>query len=553
MTLCNATTSTDARQDSFRWSSSQRAKIFDAFDDPLNPARSHRSFACENHIPHSTFNDWLSAAPSDLPPRFLHFFRSSDGSAFLRRLVLSSLLVFHHQNSCGLRPITDFLKLLQLDSFVGCSYGALYDLDQSLQDDILQFAQEQRSALAPKMPQKDIAILADEHFHSDRPCLVALEPLSGFLLLETYADNRSCETWCSALQEATKDLPVTIVALGSDQAAALIKTAEQLNAQHFPDLFHLQRDLTAGIFSSFGRSISRLDNDLEKIEERIEACGGYEAADELFTAEQVEQLVDLCLQEQTVQKVKQGEMEKLQTVKDAVKAISEAHHPFDIETGKTRTAEQMKEEITSALDELEKKANEEEMPEKTKEAVKKGRKWMDLLVGSMTWFLLHVNEELEKMEVNEEMMRQIREELLPGMYWKEAASRAKTSEERRQKAENAERLLAKARRPEGEMGKLSEQERREIEERCRSLVGKYVRASSAVEGRNARHSLYKHGQTRLRQRRMKVLNAVQNWVSKDAEGKTAAEKFFEQKHTDAFEWLLRKLRDLPRPVAQRAS
>jgi len=64
------------------------------------------------------------------------------GRAFLRRLVLALLLVFHHRSPGGLRLIGSFLELVDLHHFVASSYGALYDLDQSLQTDLDLFAQQ---------------------------------------------------------------------------------------------------------------------------------------------------------------------------------------------------------------------------------------------------------------------------------------------------------------------------------------------------------------------------------------------------------------------------
>jgi hypothetical protein len=72
-----------------------------------------------------------------------------------------------------------------------------------------------------------------------------------------------------------------------------------------------------------------------------------------------------------------------------------------------------------------------------------------------------------------------------------------------------------------------------------------------VEGRNGRLSLHHHGQGRLSAARLKALGVVHNYLSRRADGTTAAERFFGSKPRDVFGWLLERLPELPRPAARR--
>jgi hypothetical protein len=92
------------------------------------------------------------------------------------------------------------------------------------------------------MPQQQISLCEDETFHP-QICLVAIEPVSNYLLLEEYSPKRDAETWNQALDERLAGWSVTVWQVTSDEAKALIAHAEKhLGAQHSPDLFHVQHE-----------------------------------------------------------------------------------------------------------------------------------------------------------------------------------------------------------------------------------------------------------------------------------------------------------------------
>jgi hypothetical protein len=152
MTPPQASPRPQPRQDPFRWSRQDRARVHAAFSDPFEPPASQRQYAREHAIPRSTLGDWLrQPEPQGVEAARVAFFRSPEGLAFLADLVQAALLVFHHHYPCGLRPIGLFLRTARLDAFVACSYGALYDFDQHVQDGLLDFEAEERPRLALAM------------------------------------------------------------------------------------------------------------------------------------------------------------------------------------------------------------------------------------------------------------------------------------------------------------------------------------------------------------------------------------------------------------------
>ena len=105
--------------------------------------------------------------------------------------------------------------------------------------------------------------------------------------------------------------------------------------------------------------------------------------------------------------------------------------------------------------------------------------------------------------------------------------------------------------PGGVLASLPEEHKKEVAAVAQEAAGLFQRSSSCVEGRNGRLSLQHHGQSRVSERRLKALTVIHNYLVKRADGTTAAERFFGQKHKDVFSWLLERLPDLPRAAEKR--
>ncbi len=56
--------------------------------------------------------------------RTLLCLESPDGLWLLHRLLVAAHLVFVQSDDCGIRSLCTFLKLIGLDEFIACSYGA---------------------------------------------------------------------------------------------------------------------------------------------------------------------------------------------------------------------------------------------------------------------------------------------------------------------------------------------------------------------------------------------------------------------------------------------
>jgi Family of unknown function (DUF6399) len=535
------------RQDPFRWSRAAVVNALDSFADADQP--SQRQHAQQLGIPHATFNYWTRRYGPDQDDPVDVFFRSAAGELVLRRIFTAALVVFQQRGACGIRLVREFLQLTQLDRFVACSRGALHPLAAHLESNLVAFRDAEQPALAQQMKPGTITLVADEHFHSGKPCLVGLEPVSGFLLVECYRDHRDAHTWKEAIAESKRGMPVEVIQMTSDLARALVCCAEKgLGVAHSPDLFHGQRDLLKPLLLPLARPIQQVEKDLRKAMEHTTKLDT--PLPEPQSEEQWLALIEAVHQEQTIgQRLEQASRRQQEAVQQ-VRGVGDDYHPFDRETGQPVTAAEVGQRLAARLDKLEDVVREAALGAKAQEAVTKARAWVTTLMGCVAWFWCLAKSRVEELELSEEHERVVYEKLLPGHYWVVAAGRARTAEERKRLKEMAEKLKKEAWQ-EGALSSLSEEERQDVAAVAQAIAGLFQRSSSCVEGRNGRLSLQHHGHSRVSERRLQALTVIHNYLVQRADGTTAAQRFFGQKHQDVFAWLLERLPDLPRPAQKR--
>jgi len=551
MTPSHSTAQTAQRPESCFWSRFDTAQVFSDFTDPFYSPISQRQYAEQHGIPRSTVGHWLRQEfPDHLDKEFVSFFRAPAGVAFLRRMVLALLLVFHHRNPCGLRPIGHFLELVELDHFVASSYGALYDLDQHLQDDLIHFGKEERSRLADGMTRKDISLCLDENFHASSICLVGMEPVSNFILVEAYAQQRDSKTWAAVIHTASEGLQVRIVHFTGDQASGIIRCAEkEFEALYQPELFHLQRDLAKPVLLPLARPLQQAKKDLEKAAQETQRLD--EAEQQQPCSIDVGTMLEAVLEEEQAKKIVKQAQEKLDHAVEEIRAVSEVYHPYDRETAQPVTPKQMKRRLSEPLAKLQQVVEETGMGERAHQAVEKGHEWVVLLVGCLGWFWEMTRARLDKLDVSEEVQRLIKKCLMAGYYWEAASQREKDPEERKRLAQLAKQRQEQAWAKGGALAALSDEDKEAVQRVARECVGLFSRSSSCVEGRNGRLSLFHHGQTRLSEKRLQTLTVVHNYVVRRQDGTTAAERFFGKKQREVFAWLLERMPELPHPAAKR--
>ena len=134
------------------------------------------------------------------------------------------------------------------------------------------------SGLATGMPPRAVTVCEDDTFHPD-VCLVTIEPVSNFIVVEQYAPDRTAASWTQALNTALDGLPVTVIQGTSDEAKALRHQQEQdLGAPHASDLFHGQHEVSKGTSLHLARQVKQAAAAVAAAEASLAAARAAERA-----------------------------------------------------------------------------------------------------------------------------------------------------------------------------------------------------------------------------------------------------------------------------------
>jgi Family of unknown function (DUF6399) len=534
-----------------RRSRAQAAALLDAFrHGPDRP--SQRRFARQQAVPRSTLRHWLRRQQRlDLDPLAARFFESPQGLALLHRLILALHLVFALQGTAGLRLLTQFLRLTGLDRLVAASHGARHRFAALVEQAVGDFADAQRARLAAAMAARAIAVAEDETFHP-ATCLVAVEPVSGFLLLEQYAERRDAATWDAALGQALAGLPVTVACAVGDEAKGLLAHARHgLGVPHSPDVFHVQQELSRAAGPALAAQARRAARDQEAARQQAEAARA--AAEQAAApprrpgrppdhAARVRRAGATAAEASHRAEACQGRQERARA---AVRGFGDDDHPFDLSTGAPQGAPAVQRRLDGRLAALAGVAREAGLAGGWRERLAKARRVVPGLVAAVAYFWGRVRAAVAA--AYGARAWPWAERLLAGMYLRQAAAKAKGAERRRQLRALAEACLAEARAQGAEPpGGWPAAEALAAE-----WAGWFQRSSSCVEGRNGQLALRHHSLHRLSRRKLRALTALHNYWLKRPDGTTAAERFFGGKPADLFGWLLERLPLPARPARRR--
>ncbi len=466
-------------------------------------------------------------------------------------------LVLGQANDGGIRNICWLLKLCQLDGFIAASYGAQQKISVSIEKCIEQFGQEEKGRLAQQMPKREITLCEDETFHP-QICLVAIEPVSNFLILEEYAAKRDAPTWNVAVTEALKPFSVNVIQCVSDEATALISHTETfLGVHHSPDLFHVQQEASRATSAPLHRQT-------EKAEKALKEAEASHQQNEKKLADfnenwpcsikqldlEIELRSNAPLLEEALNHARQ-EFESTQArqrrAREARLGIGQEYHPFDLKTGASVEAAQAQAKLNSHFDTLDQVASEAGLKPSSFARLAKAKRVLPSMIDTLVFFWKLIAIRAAALAYSAEIVDVWKNQLVAGYYLASVAGRCSDSKERKRLRELSSSILARAKARDGPLAALSETEVLYLEEQARSASELFQRSSSCVEGRNGQLSLRHHGLRELSPRKLRVLGVLHNFVIKRSDGTTAANRFFGQSHRELFGWLVKKMPLPPRP------
>ena len=476
----------------------------------------------------------------------------------MHRLVIGAHFVMTLLGACSTRQVCQFFELTGLDRFIASSYGTQQKVAVKMEASIAEYDREEKSRLSEMMTPKEISTCQDETFHPEA-CLVAIEPVSNFILLEKYADGRKASDWTNAMEEAVMDMPITIVQSTSDLGTGIVRHVKiELGAHHSPDVFHVQYEITKAASAPLSSKTKKAKKNLEKAGEEVKrriqkkqdfANGKRRPGRPPDFDKRIEQAI---LEEQEARAPFDSAEANQNRMKEATRRISKAYHPVDLETGKLNEAEDVSESLEECFSEIETSASEANLKESSWKRIKKAKKVVVDMVATILFFHMTVRAKIEALSLPMEVEGAIFDHLLPAMYIGRGAEKQKRAEDRHRLRRKSDELRLPLQGPKSPLKGLDPKELEVIERVCEECADLFQPASSCVEGRNGQLSLRHHSLHRLSDRKLTALTAVHNFYIKRRDGTTPASRFFGAKPRDLFEYLLSKV-DLPgRPAQKRA-
>lgn len=538
------------------------AQAVEQFERLDSPRISRSEIARILQVPDSTLRHWirtrrLRMRDSQWPPQSVQFLESSEGLALLRRLLTAAHLIFGQHNDCGIRNLCAFLELSGLDEFIACSYGAQQAVAHQMESLLIAFGEQEDQRLAASMAPREISVAVDETFHP-QICLVGIEPVSDFILLETYQPRRDAETWNQCLGASLAQRPLIVCQVVSDQAKAIIRYAQtHLGAQHSPDLFHVQQDVSRAVSSSLVSQTRSAQAQQTKAQEVMADLQGQLAAcreqcpESQFGADLEQQLHRAQTAEAAAAEHLAACQARQQQARQARLGLSRDYHPFDLADGRPLEAEEVGRRLSAHFDTLEQIATEANLSARSTKQLGKARRVLKLMMATISFIWRMFDVWFSCWDLPEPTRQWIRQELIPGLYLARAAEKAPTAAQRQRLRDLSQEILVRARSPDGLWGTFSPETQADLEQKGQICADLFQRSSSCVEGRNGQLSLKHHALHRFTPGKLQALTVLHNYLVRRPDGTTAAERFYGTAPQDLFGWLLDRLAVPARPRCRR--
>lgn len=509
-------------------------------------------------IPRSTLEYWLLRKESiDADPGLVEFFESEVGIAFLHRVIVAAHFAITMIGPSGVRVVCQFLKLSGLDQFIAASYGSQQAVAAEMETAIVSYGVRQQADLGANMPAKEITVCEDETFHPEI-CLVAMEPVSNYILLEAYAPDRKAQSWTAALHESLEQLPITVVQGSSDEGLGLRHHIEKdLGVHHSPDLFHVQQSASKATSAPLAAQIRQAEKAVEKAQKTLD-CQRTEQATYLSQEPRPvgrpraydKHIAHAQTQVENAQAALDTALDRQTQAQAAVRGISHCYHPFDLETGATQEPEAVAQQMSAHFAALETVATEAQLPERSFKNIHKAKRLIVKMVATIAFFWLTIRAKVEALSLTPAQEQAVHQWLIPAIYLQCAADKASSAQQRIALRQRSQVLIDRINSPDSPLFLLAESDKRLLESVATECAQLFQRSSSCTEGRNGQLALRHHGLHRISHRKLKSLTVVHNFYLSRSDGSTAAQRFFEQDHPNLFEYLLTQV-DLPGRPAQK--
>ena len=539
-----------------RWDRLQRAELLGQYRDLQTAGLSQRQAAQRLEVPRTTLQAWRAWQDRlDACPQVVEFFESVPGLAFLHRLVLAFHVVCVEIGACGIRLVCLWLQMTGLNRFVGASFGTQQRINRRVEEAMVAYTQMETPRLAQHMTPKDITVTQDETFTGGL-CLVAIEPVSNYILLEHTAEARDHDTWSERMRGALKHLKCNVIQSTSDEAPGLLAYVEHhLGAHHSPDIFHVQHELSKAVAAPIAakqRAAAKAVATAEEVLQQAQAQSVHTQPGRRGPGRPPKAAPSL---EQAVQAVEAArhEHQRLTQAREQVgqhiRAISHAYHFVDLERGVRRNGKLIASDMQAQIDTIRTIAQHEGLRESCLERIDKAERVVPKMQATIAFVSGYVRQQVQQLGLAPPASYAMHAHLIPSLYLERVAARRTVTAGEPLRA-LAERMRTPLFESGGALSQLSVAEQRQRQAEAARLADVFQRSSSNVEGRNGYLSLRNHQLRGLdHPRKRTCLTAIHNFFLTRADGTTAAERFFGQKPRSMFATILASVDIPPAPLS----
>lgn len=464
-----------------------------------------------------------------------HLWETEKGAEWIRLLFFAVLYKFGLEGGMGADRLSDFFKMIHLDTHIGVSPSALRTQLSKIETRLPQFqalCEEQTG----KSPRKSVLAM-DETFFGNFMILVLMDLQSGYLLLEDIAEDRCFDTWHKKVTPRLESLGIEVTHAISDRAKALIKLAiTGFDCQSGADVFHAQQDISRWLGSTIKRKISTANKEKEAIKTTKEQQGNPSkkvASEEKKATETLEATI-------LFQKSYHANL----------RGIAEEIHPFELATNEIKCSNQVEGALEQRIHDFETTAETLGIEDKKKTA-QKFRNQIEALSSTVDVWWFWVYELLQELMVETELSDWLTQTLLPVIHWHHQLNKTQ-NKETKERYQTAWEQASDTLMHHPLTKKVSSDEMQRWVEWSGWMVKQFHRSSSAVEGRNGCLSQLYHNGRGLTEKRLQALTVIHNYGLKRKDGTTAAMRFFNSDIPDLFSWLLGEIGGLPLPRKARS-
>jgi hypothetical protein len=219
--------------------------------------------------------------------------------------------------------------------------------------------------------------------------------------------------------------------------------------------------------------------------------------------------------------------------------------PFHISGSTPQTSAQVDNQLMATVEAIEACARCHQWPARH-DAMTKVRKHVPALAALVDFWWQGVHQDLEPFLLSPTWQQWGHECLLPMVYWAYQIPRTRCRR-RKAKIQEAWEVVRTAFDQHTITQRLAPQVLAEWQVWVTERVKAFLRASSAVEGRNGLLSQLHHNQRGLPKQRYKVWTVLHNFDCHAVDGTTPASRFFRRPFPDLFETVLSHIEALPQP------